>query len=272
MNLVKQTKSLFILASIVMLSACGKDGKLNLKNVDLSTKVVSGQTYLNLDAQIVIGNLKFPNVEVPILNPKTMQSFGQMALANQGDGTNKLYLSIDFEQASRLDPNLGFMLPNGRELPLSLGASNTALIGIPILQKSRLYVGGDLHGDLYFGVAIVITAFDNVMNQVDIPLNIFTGFPFSNSVTGVAGLFTSPMPAQNGLALFVKKAANGTTQTLTANETQSLQGARLETGRLTPTAEAQVRSPSPTEIEHLNLYTRYRLNNLFNKKRTIKIQ
>jgi hypothetical protein len=249
----------------LMLSACGKKGDLQVTAVDISTTQVEQRTYLNFEALVKIGNLKFPNVEVPILNPATMTSFGQMALLSQADGTNKMMVSIDFETATRLNPVLGNSLPNGREIPISLGAQNTALVGIPILQNSRIYVGGDLRGTVFLGAAVAIPAFDNIMNQVSIPLNIFTAFPFSPTVTGVAGIFTSPSPGQNGLALFVKK----TPQT----GTSSILRLARESATQAPAATSVAADPAtPTEINELNYYTRYRLNRLFNRNATLKIK
>lgn len=246
------------------LSACGKKGDLQITAVDMSTTQIEQRTYLNFEAVVKIGKLRFPNVEVPILNPATMTSFGQLGLLRQADGTNKMMVSIDFETATRLNPALGYGLPNGREIPLVLGAQDATLVGIPVLERSRIYVGGDLSKEVFLGAAISIPAFDNIMNQVSIPLNIFTAFPFSPTVTGVAGLFTSPGPGQNGLALFVKKSAKP------ASAAQMMM--RLGRESVSEAPATSLDGTLPTEIDELNYYTKYRLNRLFNKKAIIKVK
>ena len=253
-------KAVLLAIPFFLISACGGKGKLELTAVDVSTSQVNQKTYLNFVANVKIGKLRFPNIEVPILNPATMTSFGQLALARLSDGTNKLYVSVDFETASHLDPSLGYSLPNGREIPLILGSQNTALIGIPVLQNSRIYVGGDIKKDLFIGAAISIPAFDNILNQVAIPLNIFTGFPFSPTVTGVAGLFTSPGPGQNGLALFVKKSANAPA------------AAMLAVGRETTSQTSVADGNIPTEMSELDNSTLHRLNHFMNRSLVLKVK
>lgn len=264
MHYMKKFQFLVLLFPLMM-SACGKKGDLQITAVDMSTSQIEQRTYLNFEALVKIGKLKFPNVEVPILNPATMTSFGQLALLRQADGTNKMMVSIDFETATRLNPVLGYSLPNGREIPLSLGAQNATLIGIPILENSRIYVGGDLRGEMFLGAAIAIPAFDNIMNQVSIPLNIFTAFPFSANVTGVAGIFTSPGPGQNGLALFVKKSAQNGASTVLRLGRESAAAAPAST---VSSADGSI----PTEMEELDFRTRYRLNRLFQRNAVLKIK
>lgn len=252
----------------LVMSACGKPAELKLSAVDMSTTQVDQRTYLNFEAQVTIGGLKFPNAELPILNPVTMTNFGQLALLHQADGTNKLMVSIDFETATRLNSNLGYSLPNGREIPLVLGAQNATLVGIPIKKSSRIYVGGDLSKEAFLGVALTISSFDSALNQVSIPLNIFSAFPFSNSVTGVGGLFTSPNAGQNGLAVFVKKSV----QSNQSDSVSVLATSRSSTGRVRQAAVATGPRSNPTELEELDYNTLYRLNNMFNKRATIKIK
>jgi hypothetical protein len=246
-----------IAASLV---ACGPTANLELKGIDLSTSRVDEKVYVSMEAIVVMGNLKFPNMEMPVTHPNTLQPIGQMTLQHLDDGSNRVVVKVDYEQAMRLDPTLGRTLPNGREIPISLGAENAALIGIRAIEQSRIYVGGDLKKDTFMGVAVAIPAFDNVLNSVPIPLNIFYRFPFSDEVSGVAGLFTGPTKGQNGIAIFAHRAVSApasTPQILTNVSTQ----AKDETALI-----------ATNEIQKLNRVTLFRLNRLFNKKAIVKVK
>jgi hypothetical protein len=241
------------------LAACGPTEKLTLKGVDISTTQVGETTYVNMEAIVMMGNLQFPNVEVPVMNPATLQSFGQMALQHLSDGSNRITVMIDYTEATKLDPTLGKTLPNGREIPTILGVKNAALVGIPALEQSRIYVGGELKKDLFVGAAVAIPAFDNILSNVPIPLNIFFNFPFSAEVTGVGGLFTGPLKGQNGVAIFVKKSAPTATET-SFRVLASVKGE-------TTTVETPV-----NEIQKIDRITLFRLNRLLNKHAIVKVK
>lgn len=253
------------------LSACSQNGSVSLKGMDVSTTQVGTDTYINMNATLATGNLKFPNVEFPIINPTNLQVFGQMALMNNPDGTNQIYVSVDYTQSTHLDGSLGNTLPNLRELPSSLGIpTRTVIIGIPIIDHSRVYVGGDLKQDAFVGAAIAIPAFDSVMNQVLIPLNIFFGYPFSPSITGYAGLFTGPLAGQNGIAVFVKK--NFRTGTVTpVIVKKSFLRESLATQTTTQSIETLIRPQGGEEMSQLSNSSLIKLDRLFKKKAVLKI-
>ena len=254
-----------ILAALILgltATACSPAGNLSVKGVDLNTSQVGNATYLNMEAIVMMGNLKFPNVEVPIINPKTLQSFGQMSLQSLNDGTNRLTVSVDYEQATHLDPSLGTALPNQRELPLSLNIGKTTMVGIPVMQQSRIYIGGDSQSDLFIGAAISIPAFDTVLSQVPYPLNIFFNFPFSPEISSVAGLFSGPAKGQNGIAVFVKK----------AHLTPSLHMLQKSMARSAANVEVATIPQGGEELHHLNTMTLIRLDHLFNRHGTLKVK
>ena len=252
-------------AVLISMSACSQNGNVSLKGVDLSTSEVGSETYVNMEAIVAMGNLKLPSTEVPILNPTNQQVLGQMSLEALTDGTNRLSVSIDYQAATKLDPSLGATLPNQRELPTQLGlTSDTKMIGIPILQQSRIYIGGDLEKNLYIGAAIAVPAFDTVLDQVPLPLNIFFAFPFSTEVTGYAGLFTGPQKGQNGLGVFVKKIAP-TTPVTPAAKSMNRSLASVETGQI-------VAPTGGEELSKLDTFTIIKLDRLLKKKATLKIK
>jgi hypothetical protein len=256
-------------AALISLTACSQSGSVALKGVDVSTSVVGTDTYITMDATVSMGSLKFPNVEVPIINPKGLQVLGQMALQSLSDGTNKLTVSIDYEAATRLDPTLGNSLPNLRELPLQLGIpAGTSIIGIPILQNSRIYVGGDSQKNLYIGAAIAIPAFDTILSQVPLPLNIFFNYPFSTDITGYAGLFTGTQAGENGIGVFVKRSAPTTTTPATAKIMMRSLAQVTTTAKVT----TLVTPTGGEELKNLDNYSLYKLDRLLKKKATLRIK
>jgi hypothetical protein len=264
MKFMTGLKTFSVLSLGLMISACGNNKEnLNLSGLDIRTSSLNQVTYLNMEAFVKVGKMKFPNVEIPIINPQSMKSFGQLSLFRTADEQNKIAISVDLSSSTKLDPTLGFSLPNFREIPLALGATDVALIGIPILQHSRIYVGGDMKKDLYLGAAIVIPALDPVLNQVQIPLNVFTSFPLTSKIMGVGGLFTSPMPDQNGLAVFVKRSANGAVQGSAVQK--QLAYSRVADGTL-------MNEEPVSEIQQMDERTLKRLNRHLNRSTTIRIR
>lgn len=246
-------------------SACGDRAKedLNVSKIEMNTSRLDNLTYLNMSAEVKVGKMKFPELEVPIINPQTLKSFGQLALTRTPEGVNKIFVSVDLFASTRLDPTLGFSLPNQREIPLALGATDVALIGIPILRHSRVYIGGDIRKDLFLGAAIVIPALDPILNQVQIPLNAFLSFPLGTKVLGVGGLFTSPMPDQNGLAVFIKRSANGVASSVMASHASATSFRSVD---------GTVTAATDNELYQMDTKTTRRLNRWMNRSATIQVR
>jgi len=204
--------NLFLITLIsIAATACGPNGGISVKSLDINTSQVAADTYINLDTIVVLGNLKLPNVEVPVLNPKTLQPIGQMATENLPDGTNKIMIAINFQEAAKLDPSSGNSLPNGRALPMQL--SSGEMIGIPLMEQSKIYIGGDLQKQIILGAAVAIPALDQLMSNIPIPLNLFFNFSFPDQITAKAGLFTGPSAGESGIAIFAEKLLTSTPST-----------------------------------------------------------
>lgn len=262
------------------LSACGPTEKLTLKGVDVSTsETADHKTYVNLEAIIAMGNLKFPNMELPVYHPETKLPMGHMTLQGLNDGSNRVVISVDYEQATKLNADLGKTLPNGREIPGVLGAENAILVGIPAIEQSRIYIGGDLKKDLFIGVAVAIPAFDSVLADVPIPLNIFYNYPFSPEVTGVAGLFTGPIKGQNGVAVFAKRSVIEPTPTPAGLMNRMLASFTEKTATPTTPSAASTEQKSEaaaataqTEINKMSRVTLFRLDRLLKKHAIVKVK
>lgn len=256
-------------------TACSPRNDVAIKGVDLSTHVVNSDTFVDMEAIITMGNLKFPNTEIGIVDPKTQKPLGQLTLQSLADGTNSITISVDYESATRLDSSLGKTLPNERELPSQLLLGSTTVIGIPILQQSRIYVGGDLQKDFYIGAAIAIPALDSTLTQVPIPLNIFFNFPFSPEVVGVGGIFTGTQKGQNGVGIFVKKSAPvpapAPTSAPAFRSLASVQKASASSTTVASAALSGARSGGE-ELHKLDTFTMIRLDRLLNRHATLKVK
>ena len=262
MNL-NRTFSASLLTLLFFLTACGSNQNITLKGVDVSTSEISGKTYVNMEAIVLLGNLQFPNLDVSIPNPTNQQSLGQMSLQHLSDGSNRLDLSIDYTEATRLNSGLGATLPNGREIPSSLGVGTSVLIGIPILQQSKIYIGGDLQKDLFLGAAIAIPAFDSVLGSLKLPLNLFYTYPFSAEINAVGGIFSGSQAGQNGIALFVKRTNPDTIPAPTPTTAPPIAIRNLASVSTTTL---------PTEAEHVDQITAFRLSRLMNKTATLRVK
>ena len=77
------------------------------------------------------------------------------------------------------------------------------MMGIQFLNHSRVYLGGDLKTSIYVGVALSISALDNIIGNIG-NTNLFFGQNFISSLTGVAGVYSSTMAHENGIAVFAR--------------------------------------------------------------------
>lgn len=245
-----------VLAVFLSVNGCRQgDGEESiLKGIDVQTSTINGDTYIGLDAIVKIGELKLPKLEIPIHQPETNADIGTLTLESLQDGTNRVAININYSAVQHSDPKLGSLLPNGRELPGAVQVGQNTLIGISILENSRIYVGGDLTKEIILGAAIGIPALDSSVNQLPIPLNIFMGLPFSADVYGVGGMYTSTEKGKSGVAIFAKK-----TLTLTPKPSQI-------------TSNRSLASPTHTEVEQLDQLTKFKLGQLLNSHRTLKVK
>jgi hypothetical protein len=237
-------KFVFLSVLFLSLSACNFNQNIAIRGVDLHTHTLNGDTYVDLETILSLGNLQLADSNVAIKSSE-QREIGETSIEQLDDGTSRVAVSINFDEANKLDSKLGKTLPNGREIPTLLGNENS-LIDIPIFEHSHVYVGGKTNGNLYAGIALNIPAFDHILNKLNSPLNLFIPFPFSEEVLGVAGICSSPQSGQNGLAIFAKKSH------------------ALKSGNET--------SPALEEISKVDNITLFRLNYLFNKHATLRIK
>lgn len=239
----------FVLLSffLLILSACNLNQNIAIRGVDLHTHKVDGNTVVDLESIVSLGNLKLPNSKIPIKNPE-QRDIGEVIIQQLDDGTNRIALSINYNESEKVNSELGKTLPNGREIPTTLGNEIT-LNGISILENSRIYIGGNPNESIYAGIALNVPAFDHILTKITSPLNLFMSFPFSEEIMGVAGIYSSHENKQNGLAIFAKTSQSGEDH---VNLKHSL--------------------VNSSEMKKIDRITLFRLNYLFSKHATLRIK
>ena len=205
-NLFDKKTSLKTVGAIAILSmglgACGNKPPQFLKTVDLSVTQQNNDSFVNLTAEVNLGKASSQSITIPILDPKTGLSVGQVAFGPAADGNEQIAVSVDATTLGHADPTLGSTLPNGLPLPLGLVIPQGGLSALPILTDSRIYIGGDLKTNIVVGAALTIPQVDSVIKGIGIPGNLFFSQTFNANLFGLAGLYLSPDPNESGLAVF----------------------------------------------------------------------
>jgi hypothetical protein len=181
-----------------------------LKGMNLAVNERASQSYVDLSAEIDMGNVSLAGLSVPIYDPHSNLEIGQVGLGTAADGKQQITLSLNATSVLSGDPSLGSTLPNGRAIPSAVGAPANTLMGIQVLNYSRVYIGGDMKSTIYVGIALAIQALDNVTSNLG-STNLFFAETFNTQLSGVAGIFSSATAHQNGIAVFGKYTAPTTT-------------------------------------------------------------
>jgi hypothetical protein len=234
------------------LSACngGSTSSQFLKNVSLQVTQQGTDAFLKLTSSFDLGNVSLAEMSIQIIDPRTQVERGAVNFSQLPNGQGQITVEANASLMANADVALGQILPNGKPLPLVLGAPTGEMLGVKILDHSTVYLGGNTNTAAYAGVALGIKGFDQVMNQLQTPANIFFMGNFSNSVLGVGGIYGSNNPGESGIAIFGKY-----TKTAAKN------------GQLSADEVA-----ADFEIQKLNRATLYRLHKFFHgKKRMLEI-
>jgi hypothetical protein len=177
-----------------------------LKGMNLAVNERNSENYVDLSAEIDMGNISLAGLSLPIYDPHSNLEIGQVGLGTAADGKQQITLSLNATSVLSGDPTLGATLPNGRPIPSAVGAPTNTLMGIQVLNYSRVYIGGDLKSTIYVGVALAIQALDSVTGSIG-SANLFFAETFNSNLSGVAGIFSSATAHQNGIAVFAKYTA-----------------------------------------------------------------
>ncbi len=239
--------------SALMLSACGgNQSNQFLKTVDLAVNTQENSTYLTLTTTFDLGGkVTLAEMGADIPNPKTQTVAGHVQFSQLPNGLGQIAINANTNLIPDASAELGQTLPNGKPLPLALNAQPGQVLGVPIADHSRGYVGGDTQSVAFIGAALAIKDFDQVMNQLQTPINVFFMQNVGSNVLGIGGIFGSSTAFENGIAIF---------------------------GRYThPTAakamvemQQQIDPSADYEIDKLNYHTMRRLQKFFSKKRSLE--
>ncbi|MBS1960161.1 MAG: hypothetical protein JST80_11860 [Bdellovibrionales bacterium] len=196
-----KTANLLLLAMVsIQLSACSKSNIL--KTLDVKVAERNNDQFITLSANLNLGNAVFDQLQIPIHDPKTGLEVGSLGLHAAADGSQQVLLGVNASVALHADPALGATLPNGREFPATLGVAAGEMLAFPILNYSRIYIGGDMKTRVFIGVALAVRALDGIANLAGMPANVFFGMQVNSNLYGVAGLYGSTQANQSGIAVF----------------------------------------------------------------------
>ena len=194
MTFISTLKTACISASLLALVSCGQ--KPNVQDVSVEPRIEGQDIIVDVQADLVIGNLAFPTASLPIILPKDGREIGQVNMNPNNDGTNTLGVEINVTQAANLSLQQS-NLPNGSELPI-IGQREIIEIPLPNMSKLYLSISAD---QIALGVAVPIKTFDGLGSSVG-TASLFPVFQ-QDGIFGAAGLFTSKQAGQNGIGLFV---------------------------------------------------------------------
>ena len=183
------------------LTACSKKNLFG--SLDLGITRSGSETVLRLASTVNLGNMSLASLEIPITAPGSNLRLGTVSLGAAPDGTQQIAIDLNATAFLHADPIAGSALPNGRALPSAINAGpGGTLLALPILNSSRVYLGGDLKTRVILGVALTLPALDPVTANLPVGANAFFKHSFSSLISGVAGVFSSPQARQSGIAVF----------------------------------------------------------------------
>jgi hypothetical protein len=256
------TSSMVMMVLGVSLTACGSQTNF-LQTVGLNISQENQVSYVNLSAKVDLGNAVLDGLQIPINDPRTGIEVGKLQLSTASDGKSVITLSVDANVALHADPTLGAVLPNGRPVPSALGVAHGELLAFPILENSRVYIGGDLKTHIIAGVALAIKGLDSIMGKVGTNANIFF-VKKVGEINGVAGVYGSTDANQSGFAVFAKYDIPQTVAVQTMMLTSQSEAQSSVTSESASAVESQV-NEGLSKKDQSRLY-----NYLYGKKRVLR--
>ncbi len=230
------TKILFLLSSVLFLSACGSNSII--QSITVSSTVDQDQNqWVNLDSKIKLGALTFPSLSLPIFNPKNPgEVLGKVSLSTGIDGSNQLSVQANLNKLKGNALAQDRLLPNGDQIPIS---GMDGVVSIKIKDSSKIFVGANAT-QFMVGLALVIPAFDSIGKYIPGGASLFFPMPAASKINGVAGVFTGGQ-GQNGLGLFV---LTPNTIQLNAKSTLAMKLASSQSFESTQVAQAVASDPT----------------------------
>lgn len=185
--------SIFFISLLSLTVSCKNTAQKIVDAVDVQTELNDdGDQLASVDFTFDIGNQSLPFAHFPLPN-----NYGMVVLSNQ-DGKAHIGFSLNLSAVADL-PSGEATLPNGTAVPLD--TYGAGVIEIPIEEiNGEVYVSF-VNGKAVVGIAVAIEQFDGIGGEMG-TVNVFPVFNI-NAFQISAGIFTSNVPGQSGLAAFV---------------------------------------------------------------------
>lgn len=166
-----------------------------VSDIKVTPSYQGSDVYVNLSADLSLGNVTLPNMGLPLIIPRTGLEIGQLTMQTSLGGKNQLFVEVNLSALTHLNASIG-RLPNGGVLPL-IGLNRT--IEVHLNNNVTFYISfGD--GIAALGIAIPFRTLDALGNSIG-SSSLFPVFNIRN-VFGAAGIYTSKTAGQNGFGLF----------------------------------------------------------------------
>jgi hypothetical protein len=218
LNAIKTVSSLALIT--LSLSACGgkNDGSKFLTFADVSVSTQGNNSFINMTGVLDLGNATMVEINGQIVDPTTKITIGSIDLTQLPAGKTQVHLTVNATAITHGDAAMGRTLPNDKPLPFSLSANDGDVLAIPIFTNSRIYLGGALSSHIIAGVALTINGFDQVIDHLGAPANVFFMVPFTPNISGIAGVYATPDRLKSGIAVFGKWVKNPTQMAIEQND------------------------------------------------------
>ncbi|OFZ18193.1 MAG: hypothetical protein A2Z20_11745 [Bdellovibrionales bacterium RBG_16_40_8] len=189
---------LLICWSSLLISACG-GSKSILKSITVKTDTDSSQNaWVQMDATLNMGGLKFPALSLPIASPNDPRVIlGQIQLQTTLDGNNIISADVNVTEIAKYRLGQDSRLPNGGQIPV--GGLN-GVVAARFGGNSKVYIGST-DKQIVMGVAIAIKEFDSISRYLP-GANLFLPFSAKQKVNGLAGVFTGSQSGTSGIGIF----------------------------------------------------------------------
>lgn len=201
----KQLKATAFLASVLMLSACGKTGFVQSSKV--KTFQQNGDLFATVSSTVNLNGMVMASATVPIYDPKDpTTALGQLSMQSDLSGNNnaEIGITVNLTKVAGLQ-GLGHeaVLPNGTPIPVAGYDTNDVMQFSVGGSATQVYTAlNETQKEALVGVAIPVKQLDNALKYIG-GANIFPMFTLGNGVRGVFGVFTGLQNGQNGFALFL---------------------------------------------------------------------
>ena len=116
--------SLLLVVLMFTSGGCGKKGVGGLvSGAQFSTTEENGDLFGNLNVLLSTGGVLLPSFDLPILNPRNPGAvYGTISMRDALSAGTQLGISVNLSEISGLEGADGSLLPNGRAIPVFLGA------------------------------------------------------------------------------------------------------------------------------------------------------